>query len=152
MTNLKWTFPREDVFFMKIETVTISIIGGIIFLFSLLQTKSLVFAVFSTIFFFGLYTSIAYLSRIIFLMEQKYHLSPTHLEITTKNRFSTKKEKVHLKKIHTQKLDDFFLGGYVLSNRGKYQLYFNDKKELNKFVKHMKKKGKIKNYSQLAAR
>jgi hypothetical protein len=38
------------------------------------------------------------------------------------------------------------LGGYALSNKGKHLLFFNNKKELEKFVKHMKKHRKKKKF------
>ena len=75
------------------------------------------------------------------------HMRPTLSELgeydgTALMEFKTKKEKVPLKKIHHWKLDSFFLGGYALSDKGKHLLFFNNKKELNKFEKHIKKHGK----------
>ena len=142
--KFQWTYPEKDVLFMKIETFVISIISALIIFSSLIISKSFTFAIIMTFLFLCIYVVVAYFSKIIFMLEQKYHLTPTHLEITKKSRFRTKKEKVHLKKIHTHKLDHFFLGGYALSDKGKHLLYFNTKKELDKFVKHLKKNKKNK--------
>jgi len=142
--KLQWSYPGKNILFMKIETFVISIITALIIFFSLVATGSFIFTMLITLLFLGIYIFVAYFSKIIFLLEHKYHLTPTHLEIVKKNRFGTKKEKVHLKKIHTHKLDKFFLGGYALSHKGKHLLYFNNKKELEKFVKHIKRHGKKK--------
>ncbi len=142
--KFQWTYPEKDVLFMKIETFVISIISALIIFSSLIISKSFTFAIIMTFLFLCIYVVVAYFSKIIFMLEQKYNLTPSHLEITKKSRFRTKKEKVLIKKIHTHKLDRFFLGGYALSDKGKHLLYFNTKKELDKFVKHFKKNKKNK--------
>ena len=140
--KLQWTYLKRDVLFMRIEVFVISIIATLIIFLSLINTGSFLVALLTTLFFLVIYVVVAYFSKLILLLEQKYNLTPTHLEIIKKSRFKTKKEKVHLKKIHTQRLDHFFLGGYALSDKGKHLLYFNNKKELEKYVKHMKKHSK----------
>ena len=138
----KWTFPNQDQIMMKIEFFTLAGVSLLVFLFSFFQLSSIFYALLFTIIFVGLYLVIAYLTKLIRQVEEYYHLTPTHLEVTRKTRFKTKKEKVNLKKITHWKLDSFFLGGYALSNKGKHLLFFNTKKELNKFETHLKKHGK----------
>jgi hypothetical protein len=138
----KWTFPSENQIMMKIETFTLAGISLLIFIFTFFQLNSMFSSLIFVVIFVGLYLIIAYFTKLIRQVEEHYHLTPTHLEVTRKSRFKTKKEKVHLKKIHHWKLDSFFLGGYALSDKGKHLLFFNNKKELNKFEKHIKKHGK----------
>ena len=124
---------------MKIETATVGFISLVIFVLSWLQTGVLSFSLMFTVLFVGIYVITNYFIQLIRQVEEKYHLSSSHFEVKRINRFSTKKEKVALKKVKNYKLSRFFLGGYMLSNKGKHLLFFNNSKELDKFEKILKK-------------
>lgn len=136
--KVEWKFPDRKIIFMKLETFTIAVLGLLVFLFSFLQLDNFFFAVVYTLVFFGLYAIIAYLIQLIRTVEEHYQLLPPHLHITRKTRFRTKKEKIHLKKIKLHKLDRFFLGGYLVTERKRHALFFNTKKELEKFERLLK--------------
>ena len=138
-TKISWTFPDKRFVFLRIEGLSIALIGILIFLFSWINMGSFIQALIFTAVFLGLYLVLSYLTQLIRIVEEKYHLSPTHFEVTRRTRFKIKTEKVPLKKIKHHKLDVFFRGGYLLSNQGKHLLFFNSKKEVDKFKKHIKK-------------
>ena len=142
--KLTWKFPNKEIRFMKIETFTVAILAVFVFFFSLLQFTSYFFAATSTIAFVGIYFLLSYVIQLIRVAEDKYSLTSTHFEIIRKTRFKTKKEKIPLKEIRYHKLDRFFLGGRFFSNKGKHPLFFNTRKELEKFETFLKKNIKLK--------
>ena len=137
--TLDWVFPQKKVQFLRIEIVTIIIIALGILLLTYLQFSDLFFALLFTAIFVGVYAVLSYVTQLIRLVEEKYHLTTTHFEVTRKTRFKTKTEKVPLKDIQRHKLDHVFLGGYVVSKKKKYLVYFNTKKELKDFESFLKK-------------
>ncbi len=139
--KIAWTFPQEKIFFLRLEALTIAVLAVIIFAFSLRSWGFLAAALF-TVVFLGLYVSISYLVQIIRLAQEEYVANRTHLKVIRKTRFKTKKEEVPLKEVFFHKLDRFFLGGYLISRKGKHLLFFSTKKELDNFDKHLKKHSK----------
>jgi hypothetical protein len=137
--EFKWRFPHGKVFAIRFEQVFIAILALIILVFSLYQFASWVWAIGATIAFIVVYTLISYGINSYQQVEEHYHLTPSHFSVTRKSRGKTKKEKVHWKEVHMHKLDHFLLGGYMLSKKGKHLLFFNTKKELDEFKKHVKK-------------
>lgn len=138
--ELSWKFPQKDFLLLKIEAVTVLILAVIIFLISFQQLKgSWGFSGLFTLFFFGLYFVVSYIIQRIRLAEEHYQLKPPHLQVTRKTRFKTKSEKIDLRKIRKHKLDHFFLGGYLLTDKAKHQLFFNSKAEMKKFEEYLKK-------------
>ena len=141
---MKWKYPDNSVMFLKMELATIIVVSLLIFFLSVLAQEGFVFAFLFALLFALIYAVIAYIMKSIWQEEHHFELTSTHLHTTVKNRFSTKKTKVPLKKIHHHRIDGFFLDGYALSNIGKHLLFFNNKKEHKQFVKHLKKHGKKK--------
>ncbi len=141
MKAVNWKFP-QNTFFMRLEIATLAMFAVLIFAFSLhLGTWT---AALFTALFLAIYVFSAYIIRIVRKVEEKYHLTPTHLEVVRKTRTTTKREKVHFKDLKRHKLDKFFLGGHLQTKEGKrVQLFFNTRKEVEKFedflLKHWKK-------------
>ncbi|HLD72911.1 MAG TPA: MnhB domain-containing protein [Candidatus Nanoarchaeia archaeon] len=141
MAHLVWKFPTRKFLFMRIETVLIIVLALIIFFATLVQSggkwlAALIYAVA----FLVLYLCFSYFIQRYRQVEEKYHLTPTHLEITKKSKNNQEKAKVHLKDIKHHKLDKFFLGGYLLTHAGKkHLLFFNTKKEVVRFENFLKK-------------
>jgi hypothetical protein len=93
-----------------------------------------------TIGFVAMYIIISAAIQKVRKIEEHYRLYPTHVEIVRKNRFSTHKEKVHFKDVKHHKLDKAFLGGYMITHKGKkHVLFFNTKKEIQHFEEFIKK-------------
>ncbi len=137
--TLEWVFPQKKVQFLRIEIVTIIVIAlGILFL-TYLQFSDFFFGLLFTVIFVGVYVVLSYVTQLIRLVEERYHLTTTHFEVTRKTRFKTKTERVPLKDIRRHKLDHVFLGGYVVSKKKKHLVYFNTKKELKDFERFLKK-------------
>lgn len=136
---LEWSFPNKKVQFLRIELVTVVLIGLLVLGLTYLQFSSLLFAFMFTVIFLGIYVVLSYISQLVRLVEDHYHVTASHFEVTRKTRFKTRREKVPLKDIKRHKLDHVFLGGYLLSNKRKHLVYFNTKKELKEFEKFLKK-------------
>jgi len=144
--KLSWNFPLKNFMFMRIEALTVALVALITFLMIFAQTgQSWVGAILLTAAFVGFYYLVSYLIQKVRKVEEKYHLTPTHLHVTRKSKNKLSKVKVALKDIYLHKLDKFFMGGYIVTKKGKkHLLFFNTKKEVEKFEsflkKHMKKK------------
>lgn len=150
-TKLHWKFPAQKIFFMKLEVWFLFLLAIIIFIFTYLGSENQFFsALIFTLLFIGLYVLLSYLIQRIRLYEEHYHLTKTRLEINRKSRTKVKHEDINLKDVKHHKLDKFFHGGYILTNKGKkHQLFFNNRKEvvkfetlLKKYLAPFKKKGK----------
>ncbi|MBS3168955.1 hypothetical protein J4210_00595 [Candidatus Woesearchaeota archaeon] len=139
---LQWKFPAKKVQFLRIELVTVGLLGLLILILTYLQFTDLLFAFMFTVIFLGIYAILSYLSQLIRLVEHQYQVTATHFEVLRKTRFKTKKEKVALKEIKHHKLDPLFLGGYLVSKHKRHSLYFNTKRELKEFERFLKKQGK----------
>ena len=128
--------------FLKIETLFVAVLAIFVFFVTFFQFDRRWFqATLFTVVFLGIYTLISYLIQKFQAVEEKYIIGPKHLEVVRKQRNQTKKEKALLKDISYHKLDKFFLGGYVLTKKGdKHLLFFNNKEEIEKFEKLLKKK------------
>ncbi len=137
--TLEWVFPQKKIQFLRIEIITIGIIALGVLLLTYLQFNTVSFSLLFTIVFVGIYIVLSYVTQLIRLVEEKYHLTPTHFEVTRKTRFKTKTEKVPLKDIQRHKLDHVFLGGYLVTKKKKHLVYFNTKKELKDFEGFLKK-------------
>ncbi|MBT4935943.1 hypothetical protein HOL21_02060 [Candidatus Woesearchaeota archaeon] len=137
--KVEWKFPNRNVPLMKIETVTISVIAICIFFISVVQTDNILSGILLSVSFIALYILLTYIIQKVRVMEEKYHINPTHLHVTRKTRFKTMKEKVPLKDVKFHKLDRFFLGGYVISKKAKHLVFFNTRKELEDFDKFLQK-------------
>ena len=141
MKKLSWVFPVEDFKLMKIETFTLSVIAIITFLTSFLMfDQSWGKSTVVTILFVCFYILTSFAVHKVRAPEEHYHLTSTHLEVHRKTKRKVKKEKVPLTQIKRHKLNRFFLGGYLITKKGKkHLLFFNTKKELEKFEAFVKK-------------
>ncbi|MBS3165786.1 hypothetical protein J4444_01565 [Candidatus Woesearchaeota archaeon] len=143
--KVSWKFPSNNVLFLRIEAVFLAFMTVFVLMFSYIEFGYVfVPALIATILFVALYVIVSHGANIVRKVEEYYHLYPTHLEVVRKTRTKVKTEKVPLKDIRHHKLDKTFLGGYVVSKKGKHLLFFNNLKELEKFesffLEHWKKK------------
>lgn|SRR3989338_88974 len=136
--HVSWKFPA-NLIFLRIETTFVLILGLLVFLLTYFQERSWFFAVMFTFVFLGLYAIIGSIIHKIMAVEEQYQVDASHLSVVRKNRFKTKTEKIPLHTIKRHKVDKFFHGGYVVSDKGKHLLFFNNKKEVEKFDDHMTK-------------
>ena len=139
--KISWVFPLQEFFIFKVETVMLVILAIVVFFLAFLQTdQSWWSATLLTIAFIAFYLGLSYLIQKWRQVEEKYHLTPTHFEVTRKTRNKTKKSKVALKDVKHHKLDKLFLGGYLVTKKGKkHLLFFNTKDEIEKFEGFIKK-------------
>ena len=140
---VQWTFPKR--FFIKIEMYTLFLIAVLVFLLTLFQLHDLAYALLATALFVVLYLILAYMMQTIRRVEEKYHLHTKHLHIVRKSRNLKVEETILLREIKRHKLDHFFLGGYILTKKGrKHLLFFNHPRELKRFeemlTKYLKRK------------
>ena len=141
--SVKWMFPKK--YFLKIELFVLAILAVLVFILVQWQWRDVLLTLGATVVFIVLYFVVAFLVQLVRKVEEKYHFHPPHLEIVRKTRFSKTVEKVHIKDIKKHKLDHFFLGGYILTKKGKkHLLFFNHHNELKRFeemlLKHVKTK------------
>ncbi|MBU0460569.1 MAG: hypothetical protein KKH52_04675 [Nanoarchaeota archaeon] len=138
--ELSWIFPQKEFSLLRLEKTFIALLAVVIFLISFQQAGSWFYAILATILFLGVYVLISAIVQKFRAVEEKYFLNSTHLQITRKTKSRVKKEKVALKDIKLHKLDQLFLGGYVLTHKGKrHQLFFSNKQEVEKFDQFVKK-------------
>ena len=140
-TKLHWQFPLKQFFFLRIELVFLAVIGILLFLISFFGSGNVFTALLSTLIFFGLYLIVSYLVQKFRHIEEHYHLSASHLHIVKKNKTKVIKEvQLPLREIKKHKLDKRFLGGYLVTHKGKkHVLFFNTKQEVSKFENFLKR-------------
>ncbi len=145
-TSLSWTFPKKEFLILRIEIVLIAFLALLVYVVAYLQSNGswLLGTLFTTLF-LALYFLTSYGIQRWRQVEEHYKLTKKHLEVVRKNRNVVKTEKAPLKEITHHKLDKTFLGGYLLTRKGrKHLLFFNTKQEVEKFEsflkKHLKKK------------
>ena len=140
--KISWSFPSRKISFMKLETFTVIILAIFVFFYSFLQADQRWFhAVIAVVAFIALYVLISFIIQKVRRVEEKYVLNHQHLEVTRKTKTKITKERVHLKDIKHHKLDKFFLGGYVMTHGGdRHALFFNTRRELERFENFLKKK------------
>jgi hypothetical protein len=144
--KLSWKFPDKDFTLLRLELVFLAIIAAIVFIFAYYDfDQRWYLAILFTVIFISLYFFISAIVQKIRLVKEVYTLTPSHLEIHRQHRFGSVKHKVHFKDIKQHKLDHTFLGGYILTHKGKkHSLFFNTKKEVQRFESFMKRHGKKK--------
>jgi len=131
---------------MRIEIALIAVLALMVYLVAYLRSQGswLIGTLFAALF-LALYFLTSYGIQQWRQVEEQYKLTKKHLEVVRKNHNSVKREKAPLKEFSHHKLDKFFLGGYVMTKKGKkHLLFFNTKDEVEKFEsflkKHLKKK------------
>ncbi|MFH1275880.1 MAG: hypothetical protein ABIH82_02105 [Candidatus Woesearchaeota archaeon] len=144
--KMAWKFPLPDSFIFRIEAAFVAVLALLIFIGTLFYyNKQVLFPILFTLMFLVLYVLSAHIIRIVRQAEEHYLAHSTHLEITKKTRNKSSKVKVPWNMINLHKFDKFFLGGYLLTkDKKRHPLFFNTKKELEKFEDFVKKAVKIK--------
>jgi hypothetical protein len=139
--SLSWKFPKKDFLILRIEIVLVGFLALLVYLVSYLESNGSWFlATMFTALFLSLYFLVSYAIQRWRQVEEHYRLTSKHLEVVRKKRNVTKKEKAPLKEIAHHKLDKTFLGGYLLTRRGKkHLLFFNSKQEVEKFESFLKR-------------
>lgn len=137
--KISWKFPRNEFAFLKLEVVFVGILSLFIFFLSFVDERNWFYSVLSTGLFIGIYLLISIIIKRIRKVEEHYQLSNTHLHITRKTKKKMNKVKVPWKEVKRHKLDRFFLGGYVLTKKGKrHPLFFNNKREVEQFSSYVR--------------
>lgn len=138
-STLTWKFPKKEFVVMRLEIVLIAFLALAVYLFAYLQSKgSWWLGTLFTALFLALYFLTSYGIQRWRQVEEHYKLTKKHLEVVRKKRGSQKKEKAPLKEVVHHKLDKTFLGGYVVTRKGKkHLLFFNTKEELEKFERFL---------------
>lgn len=145
-TVLKWDFPARELHILRIEMFALLAFAVFIFWFMYYQFEQHFFGgALSVILFVSLYFVISSIVKRIHYVEEKYHLTKTHLTIVRlKNGKKIKTEKVNLSEIILHKFDHFFLGAYLLTDTKKHCLFFNNSEESRKVHAHLEKQVKKK--------
>lgn len=139
--TLSWKFPQKEFLVLRVEIVLIAFLALVVYLFAYLQSKgSWWLGTLFTTLFLALYFLTSYGIQRWRQVEEQYKLTKKHLEVVRKKRNGMKKEKAPLKEVAHHKLDKTFLGGYLLTRKGKkHLLFFNSKEEVEKFESFLKR-------------
>ena len=130
--KFSWKFPHNKLFFMRIETIFVLILAALILLFS--WRLGWMMAILLTLLFVGLYALISYIIQRFRQAEEHYHFTPQHVHIVKKTSKTQHEEKIPLNQLHHHKVDKLLLGGYLMTKKKKkHLLFFNTRKELDKF-------------------
>ena len=125
--------------------VLVAFLALVVYLFAYLQSHgSSWLGTLFVVLFLALYFLTSYVTQRWRQVEEHYKVTKKHLEVVRRKRGGMKKEKTPLKEVAHHQLDKTFLGGYLLTRKGrKHLLFFNTKEEVEKFEeflkKHMKK-------------
>lgn len=143
--QFKWKFPLKKILLLKIEIVLLTALSILIFLATFFQFgQQWGLAILFALLFLAIHVILSFLIQKWRAVEEEYHLTPTHLHVTRKERNKVVKETIDLKHIIHHKLDKFFLGGYLMTKKSRHSLFFNTEKEVKKFEqflkRHLKKK------------
>ena len=135
-TSFSWKFPKKEFLVLRIEALFVIFLAIVIYVIALYQFDRILTAIGFTIVYLALYAGLSYGIR-------KWRKAEE--QISHRKFDKVKKEKTLLKDVAHHKLDRTFLGGYLLTKKGKkHLLFFNSKQEVEKFEsflkKHLKKK------------
>ncbi|MEK6863496.1 MAG: hypothetical protein AABW53_02255 [Nanoarchaeota archaeon] len=143
--HLSWKFPLQRFLVMRIEGLFLLILAMLIY-FTLLYryNKEVLVAVGFTALFLALYALLSFALQRWRNVEEHYKVTKNYLEVVRKKKNKTKKEKALLKDVVHHKLDKVFLGGYVVTKKGKkHLLFFNTKEEVERFENFLKRHLKL---------
>ena len=142
--NFNWKFPAEDIYFLRIELLFLSVVTIGVFLFMFFQLSNKILPSLAvTIGFVALYSIIQHLMKHVRHIEEEYEISGDHLHI--KRRVNNKlihHHKVHRNDIDLHKVDKTFLGAYIVVGGKRHTLFFNTKKEIEFLEKWILKRKK----------
>ncbi len=140
-TSLSWKFPVRKFLVLRIEAIFVGLLALLTFTLSLYQFKNnLLISAGFTLLFLALYGGLSFLIQNLRGVKEHYTVTPKHLEIMHHKKDKITTEKAPLKDFAKHKLDRTFLGGYVITRKGKkHLLFFNTKQELERFELFLKK-------------
>jgi len=141
---LRWEFPASELHILRIEMFALIAFGIFVFWYMYNQFERQLFGgIMSVILFVSLYFVISAIVKRIHNVEEKYHLTNTHLEITRHvNGKKVAVEKVSLSNVALHAFDHFFLGAYVVSKGKRHAMFFNNEAESRAVHRHIKRKSK----------
>ncbi|MEK6853622.1 MAG: hypothetical protein AABX64_02970 [Nanoarchaeota archaeon] len=139
--QFSWKFPLQKFLVLRIEGLFLLILAVLMYLTILYRfDKEAPVAVGFTVLFLAMYALLSFAIQRWRSVEEHYKVTKNYLEVVRKKKNKTKKEKAFLKDVVHHKLDKVFLGGYVVTKKGKkHLLFFNTKQELEKFESFLKK-------------
>ena len=140
--KFNWKFPAEDLYFLRIELLFLSVVTIGVFLFMFFQLSNKVLPSLAiTIGFVALYSIIQHLMKHVRHIEEEYEIMGNHLHIRRRvNNKLVKHHKVHINSIDHHKVDKTFLGAYIVVGGKRHSLFFNSKKEIEYLEKWLKKR------------
>ncbi|MBR9683864.1 hypothetical protein GOV03_04975 [Candidatus Woesearchaeota archaeon] len=137
----QWTCPHEKVFLLRPETILLGVFVLLIFIFSYLVSDQMwIPAIILSIVFILIFIIVTHSLRILYPIQEKYHV--THSGISIHRKTKEKTSKVHIKypEIKIFKLDKLFHGGRLETERKRHSICFNTKQEIEKLERILKKK------------
>ena len=139
--KLSWKFPQNKLVWLRLELLFLAILTIIVFIFSYYDfDQSWYFGLLFAVIFLAVYFGISALIQRIRLIQNVYTITPNQIEIHQQHRFGSKKHKIPFKELKHHKLDKTFLGGYLVTHKGKrHSLFFNTRKEVERFESFVKK-------------
>lgn len=139
--QFSWKFPLQKFLVLRIEGLFLLVLAVLMYLTLLYRfDKEVPVAVGFTVLFLALYALLSFALQRWRDVEEHYKVTKNYLEVVRKKKNMVKKEKAFLKDVAHHKLDRIFLGGYVITKKGKkHLLFFNTKQELEKFEGFLKK-------------
>lgn len=160
-------FPKNII--SRLEWIFLAIISIIILIYSWWIFRSWLVSLALTIIFIVIYFGVSYGAKKVFHTEEHYQVKQKQLHVSTMTKKKIVKKRIPLHEVKHSNFSKFILGGYVVTRDNKrHLLYFNDKKELVSFEKHLaqhmkpkkvkgkkktvkrkkskRKKGKVQNY------
>jgi len=139
--KLSWKFPGNNFTLLRLEMVFLIIIAIIVFIFSYydFDQRWYIGLVFTLIFLVAYFLVSSIVQRIR-MVQNTYRVTPSHIEIHHQHRFGEKKSKIPLGNLKHHKTDRTFLGGYLVTHKGeRHSLFFNTKKEIERFEAFLRK-------------
>ncbi len=138
--TLQWKFPAREIQFLRIEVLFVAFLTVLIFLVTLFQLGDGRLAALYAALFLIIYGVLSVIVQKIGRAEAHYAVRGKHLHIVKKTLRKTVKEKIPLREVVQHKVDKVFLGGSVLTKKGrKHALFFNTRKEAEGFERMVKR-------------
>jgi len=138
--GFNWVFPNKEFLMLKFEALVVAIIAAFIFWLSISNVNAIYPAILLTILFIAIYVLVSGVIQKIRQVKETYSVTSTHLKVHRKSRYSSKKVSVPLKSVQLHKLDKTFHFGHIVDNKGKrHGLFFNSKKDVERFERILKK-------------
>lgn len=138
--TLHWKFPAQRWQILRVEMLFVGLLALLIFLLFYAADSDGAKAVLYTLLFLALYAGLSVILQHVHRTEAHYAVKGKHLHLARKTPRGTKREKVHFGDVARHKIDKIFLGGYVLTKKGKkHVLFFNTRKEAEAVERLLKK-------------